>query len=144
MRYTIRTPTESEINVHNSLDELVARDHFLNKSVEEGELLFRENSAYYQEDLMWMGPYAFAFYLRSAIRYVKSEYSSEDDHIISCLYDILLFRSEEERFLLASDGVKELVSYVIDNFDKFNVDRRTYGDLLEKYMTLRDQFNVSP
>jgi hypothetical protein len=141
MRCTIRTPTGSEINVHNSLDEIAARDHFLNKSVEEGELLFRENSAYYQEDLMWMGPYAFTFYLQSAIRHVKSEYSSGDDHIISCLYDIVLFRSEKEGFLLAGDGVKELVAYVIDHFDKFNVDRSIYGDLLEKYKRLRDQLN---
>lgn len=138
----MRIPTESEINVHNSLDEIVARDHFLNKSVGESELLFREDSAYYQEDLMWMGPYAFAFYLWSAIAYVKSEYSSDDDHIISCLYDVLVFRSKEDGFLLASAGVKDLASYVIDNFPKFSVDRRVYGDLLEKYRGLRDRLNA--
>ena len=62
-------PTANDINVHGSLDEEVACDHFLGKTLDEAEALFRANSLYYQEDLMWMGPRAFVFscQLRSAI-----------------------------------------------------------------------------
>lgn len=135
-------PSESDINVYNSLDEIVARDHFLGKTVEEAEELFRENSAYYQEDLMWMGPRAFTYYLQSVINYLKSEYAADDDHIISCLHNIIVFRAEEERFLLAVDRVRELVNYVIDSYDKFNVDQDIYGNLLEKYKKLKSQLKA--
>lgn len=56
-------PTRQDINVHDSLDERSACEHFLGKSLLEAETLFRENSLYYQEDLMFMGASAFRFYL---------------------------------------------------------------------------------
>ena len=135
----MKLPTEDEINVHNSLDEIVASEHFLNKTLEEAEALFRENSAYYQEDLMWMGPRAFAFYLQAAINYLKSPHSAGDDHILSCLYEIVMFRLPEEGFPLALNGVKTLIDYVVNNYEKFNVDKDIYGDLREKYRELQTQ-----
>ena len=132
-------PTEDEINVYNSLDEVTARDHFLNKTLEQAEELFRENSAYYQEDLMWMGPRAFAFYLQAAIHYVKSDRSMGDAQMINCLYEIVLFRSQQQEFVLALDAVKEMVAYVIEHYAKFDVDGYIYGDLLGKYLQLRRQ-----
>ena len=137
-------PTEAEINVFGSLDEIVARDHFLDKSVEEAEALFRDNSAYYQEDLMWMGPRAFAFYVQSAINYLKSDDSAEDDHFASCIFDVIEFRRQEEEFSLARDRVTELATYMIDHFDKFAVDNHIYGDLLQKYTSLRDRLDGQP
>jgi hypothetical protein len=130
-------PTERDINIYNSLDEITARDHFLNKTVEEAEELFREDSAVYQEDLMWMGPRAFHYYLQSVINYLKSEHAAGDDHLISCLHGILRFRSEQEGISsLATDRGLELVDYVISNYDKFDVDTNAYGDLLAKYQQL--------
>lgn len=136
-------PTESDINVYNSLDEIAASDHFLNKTVEEAEALFRDNSAFYQEDLMWMGPRAFHYYLESAINYLKSEHAAGDDHLISCLYKIVLFRAGQDGFAQAIDRVKELVDYVLGNYDKFSVDRAVYGDLREKYQKLKIQLEGS-
>lgn len=135
----MRMPTESDINVYNSLDEIAARDHFLNKTVEEAEELFQENSAYYQEDLMWMGPRAFPYYLQSAINYLKSEHAAGDDHMIDCLYEIVMFRLDQEGFSLAIERVNELADYVINNYDKFIVDHDVYGDLLGKYKKLKSQ-----
>lgn len=63
-------PTREEINVYDSLDERVAVEHFLGRSLEEAEALFRENRLRYFEDLMWMGPIAFRFYVIAAIRYL--------------------------------------------------------------------------
>src|SRR5690242_15018933 len=126
-------PSESEINVHNSLDEIAAKEHFLNKTLYQAEQLFRENSSLYQEDLMWMGPRAFAFYLRAATMYLMSTDSKSDDHFISCLSEIISFRSQQPGFELALDSVKELIEYVIENYQKFSVQTEVYGDLLSKY-----------
>ena len=65
-------PTSNEINVYDSLDERSACEHFQGKNLDEAELLFRENSLCYQEDLMWMGPMAFRYYVEAAIRYNKA------------------------------------------------------------------------
>jgi hypothetical protein len=135
----MRLPTEKEINVYNSLDEITASEHFLNKTLEQAEALFRENSAYYQEDLMWMGPRAFQFYLQAAINYLKSDHSAGDAYMIDCLYEIVVFRSEEEQFLLALDVVRGMIEYVINNYEKFSVNQGIYGDLLEKYRQLQIQ-----
>jgi hypothetical protein len=132
-------PTEDEINVHNSLDERAASEHFLNQTLEQAEALFRDNSAYYQEDLMWMGPKAFAFYLQAAINYLKSDHSRGDYHFVDCLYGIVMFRSEQEEFSLALDRVREMVDYVIDNYEKFEVNEVVYGDVLGKYKQLQEQ-----
>lgn len=135
----MRLPSEDEINIHNSLDERAASEHFLNKTLEQAEVLFQENSAYYQEDLMWMGSPAFHFYLQAVINYLKSEHSVGDDHLIDCLYEIVVFRSQQEGFLLAIDRVKEMIAYVIENYEKFDVDENIYGDLLGKYRHLQSQ-----
>ncbi|MBD1823642.1 hypothetical protein H6F51_14230 [Cyanobacteria bacterium FACHB-DQ100] len=135
----MRLPSEDEINIHNSLDEISASKHFLNKTLQEAEALFQENSAYYQEDLMWMGSQAFQFYLQAVINYLKSEHSLGDDHLIDCLYEIVVFRSQQDGFLVALDRVKEMINYVIENYAKFDVDEDVYGDLLGKYRQLQSQ-----
>lgn len=129
-------PTADDINVFNSLDEITAEEHFLNKTVEEAEILFRENSAYYQEDLMWMGPRAFSYYLQAAINYLKSKYSIGDDHFVDSLYEIVMFRIDQEGFSLAVESVKHLADYVLQNYEKFNVDSNIFGDLHKKYAKL--------
>jgi hypothetical protein len=131
-------PSERDINVADSLDEITAVKHFLNKTVEEAEELFRENSFAYQEDLMWMGPRAFHYYLQAAINYVKSEHAAGDDQIIDCLHMILRFRSEVEGLRsLATDAVLDLIDHVIGHYGKFNVDPGVFGDVLEKYKKLK-------
>jgi hypothetical protein len=40
-------PTRDDINVHDSLDERSACEHFFGKTLEGAETLFRENSLYY-------------------------------------------------------------------------------------------------
>ena len=135
----MKLPIESDINIYNSQDEIVACEHFLDKTLEQAEILFQENSSYYQEDLMWMGPQAFNFYLQSVINYLKSDHSVNDDHLIDCLYEIVIFRMEEEEFSIAIDRVQEMTNYVISNYEKFNIDSDIYGDLLAKYKELKKQ-----
>ncbi len=135
----MRLPTKEEINVYNSLDEISACEHFFNKTLEQAEALFRENSAYYQEDLMWMGIYAFNFYLQAMILYLQSDDSAGDDHLIDCLYATIVFRSDEKEFIVAVDRINELIDYVIKNYEKFNVNNDIYGDLREKYRQIQNQ-----
>ncbi len=59
-------------------------------------MLFRENSARYQEDLMWMGPVAFRYYVEAAIRYIQSDCAANDSGMIDCFAGLLEFRLQHE------------------------------------------------
>ncbi len=63
----MKLPTAAEINVYDSLDERYACKNFLGKNLGEAEELFRENALHYSEDLEWMGPVAFRYYIRAYI-----------------------------------------------------------------------------
>lgn len=135
----MKLPAKDEINIYNSQDEIAACDHFCNKTLEEAEALFRENSLYYCEDLMWMGPRAFNFYLQAAINYLLSDYSIGDSDMINCLYSVMEYRLIEKEFPSAIDRVNTIIDYVLDNFDKFEVNTIIYGDLIEKYRQFKIQ-----
>ncbi|NJL41634.1 MAG: hypothetical protein HC840_20720 [Leptolyngbyaceae cyanobacterium RM2_2_4] len=139
----MKLPTKDEINVYNSLDEITACNHFLNKTLAEAEVLFRESSLAYGQDLMWMGFRAFAFYLQAAINYLKSDYSEGDSDIINCLYSTLEYRWEEEDFLSLHNTINELINYVMNNYDKFEVDTDIYSDFLEKYRQLLNKLETA-
>lgn len=130
-------PTAEEINIHGSPDEASACEHFLGKTLLQAEKLFRDNASYYQEDLMWMGPKAFNFYLQALIKYLESADADGDDHIIDCMYEIVSFRMDHEGFPLAVDRVKSMISYILGNFEKFDVDEKIYGNLEAKYRKLQ-------
>lgn len=136
-------PTKDELNIYNSLDEITACKHFYNKTLTEAEVLFRENSLNYCQDLMWMGSSAFKFYLQAAINYLQSQYSVGDNDIINCLFSVVEYRRKEKEFLLAIDHVNTMIAYVIDNYDKFEVDINIYGDLLARYRQLQGQLKGS-
>ncbi len=135
----MRLPTADEINVYNTLDEISACEHFLNKTLPQAEELFRDNSSYYQEDLMWMGPTAFQFYLQAATNYLRSTDAVGDDHMIDCLYEIVMFRLNQEGFSLAIDRINEMIEYITGDYEKFRVNEEIYGDLKAKYRQLQDQ-----
>jgi hypothetical protein len=88
----MKLPTAAEINIHDSLDERSACEHFLGKSVAEAETLFRDNALYYQEDLMFMGPIAFRYYVPAFINYIRGEGSSRgDSDAINCFHGLVKF-----------------------------------------------------
>jgi hypothetical protein len=82
-------PTRDEINIYNSPDEQCACRNFLGQNLDEAQRLFADNSITYQEDLMWMGPVAFNFYVNAAISYIQSESAKHDSDIIDCFAGIL-------------------------------------------------------
>jgi hypothetical protein len=112
-------PTREQINPYDDLDGRAACDHFLGKSLEQAEALFRENGDYYGGDLMWMGPVAFRYYVQAAIRVVKNESEPRRLEIIPAFVLALEHRLEFERAELVPIAAKlaEVCSYILEHYD---------------------------
>ena len=136
-------PTRQEINVHDSLDERTACEHFLGKSLAEAEALFREASLAYQEDLMFMGASAFRFYVQAAISYIQSESATGDSDIISCFASILEHRLEYEAEELrpVADRLASICGYILEHYDRFDLMSEIYGDVRPRFQALRQTFS---
>ena len=135
-------PTRQDINIHDSLEERSACEHFLGKSLEQAEELFRENSLYYQEDLMFMGAPAFRFYVQAAISYIHSDAAAGDSDIISCFASILEQRLEFEAQELVSVAPQlgSVCRYIIEHYDRFALTPEIYCDLRPRYQALEQTF----
>ena len=135
-------PTRDDINVFDSLDERCACEHFLGKNLDEAEALFRSGFSYYGEDLMWMGPRAFRYYVQAAIRYLRSEHAVGDSDAVDSIATTFEFRLDDESDELRPVAAKlaETCRYVFDNFATFDCDESIYGDLRGQYATLHDAF----
>ena len=130
-------PAREEINVYDSLDERVACDHFLGKSLEQAEALFRENSLYYQEDLLWMGPVAFRFYVHSFINYIQTD-SAAAESDVSCFASILDHRLEFEsgELIAIAMSLATTCRKVLNQFDRYSCQPESYGDLRRRLESL--------
>lgn len=135
-------PTRQDINVHDSLDERSACEHFLGKSLVEAEALFRENSLYYQEDLMFMGASAFRFYVQAAISYIQSEAATGDSDMINCFAAILEHRLEAEADELrpVAGHLAAVCGYVVKHYDRFDLAPEIYGDIGPRFRSLQQTF----
>ena len=135
-------PARSDINVYDSLDERRACEHFLGKTVEQAEALFRENSLYYQEDLMWMGPVAFCYYVHAAINYIRSEAATGDSAIISCLASLLAFRLEHQSPQLkpVAQPLAAVCGYILEHYHRFDLTPEIFGSLRGQLDALRQTF----
>ncbi len=136
-------PTAKDINVHDSLDERHACKVFLGKSIPEAEELFRENALCYLEDLMWMGPVAFRFYVEAIIRYIQSDSASGDSDAVSCFASVLEFRLSNEPAELVSvaDRLESICGYIIEHYSSFNLAPKIYGDVRARFVSLRERFS---
>lgn len=128
----MRLPTAREINpVPTDLDGKCAEENFLGKTLEEAEALFREASMTYMEDLMWMGPVAFRFYVQAAIRYIESEAAQGDSYMVVSLATVLESRMEHERenVLGVAAVLASACDYIVEHYDRFDLDPNIYGDV---------------
>jgi hypothetical protein len=135
-------PRREDIDVYGSLDEARAVEHFVGKSLDEAEALFRENSLYYEEDLLWMGPVAFRFYIHAAINYVQSEHSTGDCDIINCLAGTLSFWHEcyPAELVPCAPVLEDFCRTVLEQFDRFDAHPGIHACLREKYQHLAELF----
>lgn len=139
----MRLPTATEINpIPEDLDGQYAVKHFLGKTLAEAEELFRENSLCYQEDLMWMGPVAFRFYVHAAINYIQSPAAVGDPDIINCFAGLLDFRLkyEAQELIPIAAPLASVCEYILEHYDRFDLTAEIYGDLRPRYQTLRQAF----
>lgn len=138
----MRIPTAKDISPrydtgYEALDERSAREHFLGKSLDEAEALFRQNALYYEEDLLWMGAAAFRYYVPAFIRYIRSEHSRCDANAINCFESLLRQRADESADVAPIAGdLADACRYVLAHYDKFEADPNIYGDLRPKYESL--------
>ena len=135
-------PNRADIDVYGSLDERSACEHFLGKSLDEAEALFRETSLHYQEDLMWMGPVAFRFYVRAAIAYAESDHATGDSDIISCLAMIFSFWQEHypAELVPCARLLADFCSTVVEQFDRFDAAPVLDAGLREQYQHFAELF----
>lgn len=134
-----RLPTSDEINVFDSLDERSAAEHFLGKDLEQAQCLFAENFLRYQEDLMWMGPKAFAFYVHAAIAYFLSGEADNDIVAFSSFLALIEFRREYEPAEMARVAplLRESIPRMLETLGRSGLDdevyRVSFDDLAGQY-----------
>jgi hypothetical protein len=115
-------PTRKDINVYNSLDEQSAEKAFLGKELKEAEVMFREGFLSYQEDLMWMGPRAFCFYVQAAIAYLLSPASARDCEAVGSFPLSVEFQLEHYQDQLGpiTDPLRNAVAAILSEFDRYD------------------------
>jgi hypothetical protein len=135
-------PTREDFNSHDSRDERSACEHFLGKSLPEAEALFRENSLYYQEDLMFMGVSAFRFYVEAVISYIQSDAATGDSDIINCFAGILEHRLkyDAEELCPVAGRLVTICGYIMKHYDRFDLTPEIYGDIQPRFHALQQAF----
>ncbi|MFM7592723.1 MAG: hypothetical protein ACKO85_13130 [Isosphaeraceae bacterium] len=125
--------------MYDSLDERCAVKNFVGKSQQEAELMFRENFLTYQEDLMWMGPVAFAYYLVPAMNYLKSIHSNGDSDAVSCFCNLIAFKLEWEKTTLlpVMANIFETIEIITKDFHRFECVEEIYGDVKNRLLGLK-------
>ncbi len=133
-----RIPTAGEINVFDSLDERTAVHNFLGKNLEQARSLFRDNFLYYQEDLLFMGPKAFGFYVPAAIDYLCSAEADGDCDAASSFCGLIEFRLDHgpADIVAAAPIIREGIAGILENFERYQCDVDIYGDVAARYRAL--------
>jgi hypothetical protein len=125
---------------HPDLDGTRAWRNFGGKTLEKAYAKFRRNPLVYQEDLMWMAPKPFCYYLPVALRHLESDESAEDSDIVECLAANINFHFDSGHDIRAARGcIAVICDYVLANYAKFDVAETVYGDLRPKYQSLKQR-----
>jgi hypothetical protein len=112
----MRIPRREDINIHDSLDERSACDHFLGKSLQEAEVMFSGNAFYYQEDFISMGPVAFRYYFPVTLAYLQGDNAAGDSDTVNSIAHVLEFRLQHDgkQLIAITPQLAALCRYVLD------------------------------
>lgn len=139
-------PTSTEIAA-DSLDGRYAIAHFHGKSLAEAEQVFASacqdgNTLTYIEDLLWMEPIGFRFYIRAASRVALSECADGQSDFISGLASTISLWHELHPAEVVSIAhlLADFCHAVLQQFDRYDADPEIYVGLREKYQNLADTF----
>ena len=139
----MRPPTAQEINpTPKNFDEQRAVENFLGKSLEEAEAMFRENAFAVVDDLMWMGPVAFRFYVPAAIHFSQSEAAKGEGDFINGFISVLKHRLEFEADELrpVAEQLASGCDYLIQHHNRFNLMPEIDGDVPARLAALHEAF----
>ena len=121
-------PTEHDFDPFSGdLDAQHAWRSFGGLTLDQAHRRFRENPLCYQEDFMFMGPVAFAFYFPVIDEYLRSDLEADphDDHqgwiLAHCI------KAQREKDAGAHVGsliprIRSLIAYMSDNIQRFGAD----------------------
>jgi hypothetical protein len=135
----MRLPSADEINVFDSLDERSAVENFLGKSLAQARRLFCDDFLTYSEDLMWMGPEAFRFYVPAAIDYLRSTESDGDSVAASSFCGLIEFRlcSCPDSIEPVKDLIRECIRAMLEDFDRYECNRGNLTFFVEENVAAR-------
>ncbi len=133
-------PTASDIDESGSPDARVACKHFLGKTLDQAEAMFRDNALYYHEDLMWMGPVAFDFYVEAALRYLESDDTSGT--ALDSFAAVLEFRLEQDQtdFMPVAERLVRLCRRVEADAERLTATPEIAAELTARYRKLLNTF----
>lgn len=141
-------PTAKEISPaygtnHEDLDSAHAMECFYGKTLEQAELLFRQNALHHQEDLKWMGPVGFRFYVQSFTRYLESSHSAGDSDAANCFASLLKYLLDEGPKTVApvADQLAKTCQHILQHYEKFEINPDIYGDLRPDYEVVIARLN---
>lgn len=126
-------PTKKDINPDSGcLDQIWALKNFYGKSQDEAAALFFEGADYYLSDILWMGDKAFIYYVPSIKPYLFSAESKGDSIFISALLLAIKRRLENSPKAIqqSREDVLDILRYVLEHGEKFDVDIDSDGDLI--------------
>lgn len=135
-------PRGADFFVAGTLDEIAACELFLDKTLQEAELLFATlSSLTCMEYLGVMGTRAFQYYIVAAINYIQSDLSSDDPDCINGFAGMLEQRLEEDTEVLEPLAVSltACCTHILRNWERFQVDAAFYGDLMTRVHSLRQR-----
>jgi hypothetical protein len=115
-------PTKSEISPSGgtSLDEASALRDFYGKTVEEIEILMQKNPLRYFEGFMWMGPYAFLYYIHAGFNYLKSPASFLNGDSVDAFEKSTRFQIRNNPLILREEHIiLAICEYLLENANKF-------------------------
>ena len=115
-------PTRQDINPWNDeTDGQTACEHYLGKSLEEAEAMLHEDYWRYGEDLMYMGPVAFRFYLPAVAQVLRSG-PPPAQGLIDWFASVLRIRLEKEPHGLVpvAQQLAALCDEVATRWSRFN------------------------
>ena len=128
---------------HGSLDEQGAWKQFGGLSRAEAFQRFIENPIHYQEDFMWMGPKAFAYYFPVIERFLfEFELAPDNDDaqawILGC--DVMMQFSSTKPDCLKHlvPRIHDLACWVKANVHRFSYDQHEHHRIANKWVRLEE------
>jgi hypothetical protein len=141
-------PTEQDFDPFGGgLDEQVAWRNFGGLTLEQANKKYRENPDAYQEDFMFMGGKAFAFYFPVIESYLRetSAYTEYDDRnawILACGIQLQFTGNTLPDVRHLASRVLDLAEFVQSNIGHFAIEHEEQQRILSAWQELKDHIVI--